>query len=164
MRGACGRSCGGWTRRRFPGMRIIRRGGCQGSGLWRGRGHWIPHFTQNFFINIPKFPHHFQPVLSHHLRALNQRSHHPLIIPLQMQILPNPQGLPVLPLHGNHERRPQAIEGYQEKVWRGGVVYQEEEYPSLLRKPQSAQTPHGYLPLCKSCNHPLRMPAFRQAP
>ena len=38
----------------------------------------------------------------------------------------------VFAIHGNHERRPQAIEGYQEKVWRGGVVYQEEEYPSLL--------------------------------
>jgi len=38
----------------------------------------------------------------------------------------------VFAIHGNHERRPQTIEGYQEKVWRGGVVYQEEEYPSLL--------------------------------
>ena len=38
----------------------------------------------------------------------------------------------VFAIHGNHERRPQTIEGYQEKVWHGGVVYQEEEYPSLL--------------------------------
>ena len=38
----------------------------------------------------------------------------------------------VFAIHGNHERRPQTVEGYQEKVWRGGVVYQEEEYPSLL--------------------------------
>lgn len=38
----------------------------------------------------------------------------------------------VFAIHGNHERRLQTIEGYQEKVWRGGVVYQEEEYPSLL--------------------------------
>ncbi len=38
----------------------------------------------------------------------------------------------VFAIHGNHERRPQDIEGYQEKVWHGGVVYQEEEYPSLL--------------------------------
>ena len=38
----------------------------------------------------------------------------------------------VFAIHGNHEQRPQTIEGYQEKVWHGGVVYQEEEYPSLL--------------------------------
>ena len=38
----------------------------------------------------------------------------------------------VFAIHGNHERRPQTIEGYQEKVWHGVVVYQEEEYPSLL--------------------------------
>lgn len=45
--------------------------------------------------------------------------------------------LEVLPImffvvHENHEQGPQAIEGYQEKVWRGGMVYQKEEYPSLL--------------------------------
>ena len=38
----------------------------------------------------------------------------------------------VFAIHGNHEQRPQAVGGYVEKVWRGGVVYQEEEYPSLL--------------------------------
>lgn len=59
-----------------------------------------PHFTQNLFINVPKFPDHLQPVLPHHLRALNQRSHHPLIIPLQMKILPNPKSLSILPLPG----------------------------------------------------------------
>jgi len=58
------------------------------------------HYTQNLFINIPKFPDHLQPVLPHYLGTLNQRSHHPLIIPLQMQILPNPKSLPVLPLPG----------------------------------------------------------------
>ncbi len=38
----------------------------------------------------------------------------------------------VFAIHGNHEQRPQTIEGYQEKMWHGGVVYWEEEYPSLL--------------------------------
>ncbi len=38
----------------------------------------------------------------------------------------------VFAIHGNHEQRPQNIEGHQEKVWHGGVVYQKEEYPSLL--------------------------------
>ena len=44
------------------------------------------------------------------------------------------EALPIMvfAIHGNHERRPEAIEGYQEKVWHGGVVYWEEEYPSLL--------------------------------
>ena len=35
-------------------------------------------------------------------------------------------------IHGNHEQRPQTIGSYQEKLWRGGVVYYEEEYPDLL--------------------------------
>ena len=35
-------------------------------------------------------------------------------------------------VHGNHEQRPQTIESYREKLWRGGVVYYEEEYPNLL--------------------------------
>ena len=35
-------------------------------------------------------------------------------------------------VHGNHEQRPQTIESYREKLWRGGVVYYEEEYPDLL--------------------------------
>ena len=38
----------------------------------------------------------------------------------------------VFAIHGNYEQRPQAVGGYVEKVWRRGVVYQEEEYPSLL--------------------------------
>lgn len=29
----------------------------------------------------------------------------------------------IFAIHGNHERRPQTIERYQEKVWHGGVVY-----------------------------------------
>lgn len=38
----------------------------------------------------------------------------------------------IFAIHGNHEQRPQTIESYQEKMWHGGVVYYEEEYPSLL--------------------------------
>ncbi len=38
----------------------------------------------------------------------------------------------IFAIHGNHEQRPQNVEGYQEKRWRGGLVYQEEKYPSLL--------------------------------
>ena len=35
-------------------------------------------------------------------------------------------------IHGNLEHRLQTIYGYKEKLWYGGVVYYEEEYPSLL--------------------------------
>lgn len=35
-------------------------------------------------------------------------------------------------VHGNHEERPFLIDGYKEKLWRGGVVYCEEEFPNLL--------------------------------
>ena len=35
-------------------------------------------------------------------------------------------------IHGNHEARPEHIIGYHEKEWHGGVVYCEEEYPSIL--------------------------------
>lgn len=38
----------------------------------------------------------------------------------------------IFAIHGNHEQRPQTIEGYREKIWHGGVVYCEEEFPSLL--------------------------------
>lgn len=38
----------------------------------------------------------------------------------------------IFAIHGNHERRPWTIDSYQEKQWHGGVVYYEEEYPSLL--------------------------------
>lgn len=38
----------------------------------------------------------------------------------------------IFAIHGNHEQRPQTVGGYAEKIWRGGVVYQEEAYPSLL--------------------------------
>lgn len=35
-------------------------------------------------------------------------------------------------IHGNHEQRPESIGSYKEKLWHGGIVYYEEEYPSLL--------------------------------
>lgn len=35
-------------------------------------------------------------------------------------------------IHGNHEERPYEIDTYEEMEWRGGIVYVEEEHPSLL--------------------------------
>ncbi len=35
-------------------------------------------------------------------------------------------------IHGNHENRPQNIASYQEKIWHGGRVLYEEEFPSIL--------------------------------
>ena len=35
-------------------------------------------------------------------------------------------------VHGNHEMRPETIANYQEMQWRGGTVYAEPEFPSLL--------------------------------
>lgn len=34
-------------------------------------------------------------------------------------------------IHGNHEKRPQTITGYQLQEWHGGQVYVEAEYPHL---------------------------------
>lgn len=44
------------------------------------------------------------------------------------------ESLPVtiFAIHGNHEQRPQTIGTYKEKMWHGGKVYYEEEYPDLL--------------------------------
>lgn len=38
----------------------------------------------------------------------------------------------IFAIHGNHEQRPYTIETYKEKMWHGGKVYYEEEYPDLL--------------------------------
>lgn len=38
----------------------------------------------------------------------------------------------LLMIHGNHEARPYAIDSYHERQWNGGVVYFEEEFPTLL--------------------------------
>ena len=35
-------------------------------------------------------------------------------------------------VHGNHEMRPHSISSYKTKKWNGGIVWYEEEYPSLL--------------------------------
>lgn len=35
-------------------------------------------------------------------------------------------------IHGNHEERPENMGTYVEKEWRGGIVYVEEEHPSLI--------------------------------
>lgn len=35
-------------------------------------------------------------------------------------------------IHGNHERRPENIESYKTKEFKGGIVYFEEEYPNIL--------------------------------
>ena len=38
----------------------------------------------------------------------------------------------IFAIHGNHEQRPQTIVTYTEKLWKGGIVYYEETYPSIL--------------------------------
>ncbi|MBR0352016.1 MAG: metallophosphoesterase [Oscillospiraceae bacterium] len=38
----------------------------------------------------------------------------------------------VLCVHGNHEARPSSLPMYRQKSWNGGLVWFEEEYPSLL--------------------------------
>lgn len=35
-------------------------------------------------------------------------------------------------IHGNHENRPQNIASYQEKLWHGGRVMYEEDFPNIL--------------------------------
>lgn len=35
-------------------------------------------------------------------------------------------------IHGNHEERPENIEGYKEREFMGGSVYYEEEFPDIL--------------------------------
>ena len=38
----------------------------------------------------------------------------------------------VLCIHGNHEMRPERISTYKTKLWNGGMVWYEEEFPNLL--------------------------------
>ena len=38
----------------------------------------------------------------------------------------------LLCIHGNHEERPELINSYTEKMWKGGLVYFEEDYPNIL--------------------------------
>ena len=37
-----------------------------------------------------------------------------------------------LMIHGNHEMRPETLDGYRLIPWNGGMVYQEERFPNLL--------------------------------
>ena len=37
-----------------------------------------------------------------------------------------------LMIHGNHEMRPETLNGYRLIPWNGGMVYQEEPFPNLL--------------------------------
>ena len=41
-------------------------------------------------------------------------------------------GATVLCVHGNHEARPATVKGYELKEWKGGKVWVQEGYPSLL--------------------------------
>lgn len=44
----------------------------------------------------------------------------------------NKYGTTFFCIHGNHENRPQNIESYKEKEWRGGRVLYEEAFPNIL--------------------------------
>ena len=44
----------------------------------------------------------------------------------------NDVGVTVFCIHGNHERRPESLSYYNETIWRGGVVYVEDNYPNLI--------------------------------
>ena len=44
----------------------------------------------------------------------------------------NKEGVTVFCIHGNHEMRPETIHTYITKMWNGGTVYCEEEYPNIL--------------------------------
>lgn len=45
-----------------------------------------------------------------------------------LELLP----ITIFAIHGNHERRPQTIPSYKEVAWHGGVVFRENQFPSLL--------------------------------
>lgn len=44
----------------------------------------------------------------------------------------NRHGVTIFCIHGNHEMRPESIPTYEEKEWRGGTVYVENDFPNLL--------------------------------
>jgi len=44
----------------------------------------------------------------------------------------NDQGVTILSLHGNHERRPESLPYYHEMPWGGGIVYIQDIFPNLL--------------------------------
>lgn len=39
--------------------------------------------------------------------------------------------LTIFAIHGNHEARPFELDGYKEKEWMGGIVYEEDTYPKI---------------------------------
>ena len=41
-------------------------------------------------------------------------------------------GMTFFCIHGNHEMRPTSVPTYKEKLYRGGTVWYEEEYPNIL--------------------------------
>lgn len=41
-------------------------------------------------------------------------------------------GVTIFCIHGNHEMRPETISSYKTKIWNGGTVFCEEQYPYLL--------------------------------
>ena len=53
--------------------------------------------------------------------------------------------LTVFCIHGNHEMRPESVGTYREILWRGGIVYQEEQYPNLLLENSIILTANVYL-------------------
>lgn len=44
----------------------------------------------------------------------------------------NRHGVTIFCIHGNHEMRPQTIPSYEEREWRGGIVYEECDFPNIL--------------------------------
>jgi len=50
----------------------------------------------------------------------------------RVKYLLNDQGVTILSIHGNHERRPESLPCYHERVWSGGAVYIEDTFPNLL--------------------------------
>lgn len=44
----------------------------------------------------------------------------------------NSYGPTILAIQGNHEERPYNIAGYETKMWNGGLVYYQREFPNLL--------------------------------
>lgn len=50
---------------------------------------------------------------------------------LKAKYVLNSLDIPILCIHGNHEKRPYTIEGYKEILWNGGITYTEDEFPNL---------------------------------
>lgn len=44
----------------------------------------------------------------------------------------NQKNVPILCIHGNHEKRPYEIASYQEKIWNQGLIWYEPEFQNLL--------------------------------